>query len=93
MENPPAEGMPGKATKFKGIEAARGEADDLKRITGINGKLEQKLNDLGVFHFWQIADLDADNALLLDRAIRGKGQIDREKWIDQAKKLVAAMAV
>jgi small subunit ribosomal protein S2 len=92
MENPPTETVPGKPARFKGIEAARGEADDLKRITGINGKLEQKLNDLGVFHFWQIADLDADNALLLDRAIRGKGQIEREKWIDQAKKLVAAMA-
>ncbi len=46
---------------FKGIEAPRGEADDLKRITGITPKLELKLNDAGVFHFWQIADLDADH--------------------------------
>ena len=60
LDQPPSEMLPaGKAAVFKGIEAPRGEADDLKRITGINGKLEQKLNDAGVFHFWQIADLDA----------------------------------
>ncbi len=44
---------------FKGIEAARGEADDLKRLPNVDNKLEQRLNDLGVYHFWQIADLDA----------------------------------
>ena len=93
MENPPAEALPGKPGKFKGIEEARGEADDLKRITGINPKLEMKLNDNGVFHFWQIAELDADNLQLLERALRIKGQVDRDRWIEQAKKLVAATAV
>jgi small subunit ribosomal protein S2 len=90
MDAPPAEGLP---SKFRGIEGARGEPDDLKRITGINGKLEQRLNDAGVFHFWQIADLDADNANLLDRTLRLRGQVERDKWIDQAKKIVAATAV
>jgi small subunit ribosomal protein S2 len=93
MDAPPAEVIPGKPAKFQGIEGARGEADDLKRIAGINGKLEQKLNDLGVFHFWQIADLDAVNTDLLERAARIKGQIERDKWIEQAKKLVAATSV
>lgn len=92
MDNPPAEGLPGARTKFKGIDEPRGDADDLKRITGINGKLEQRLNDVGVFHFWQIADLDADNMQLLDRTLRLKGQVERDKWVDQAKKLVAAEA-
>jgi small subunit ribosomal protein S2 len=87
---PPAEGLP-KVT-FKGIEAARGEADDLKRITGVSGKLEQKLNDAGVFHFWQIADLDSEHAEALDRLLRLKGQIGREDWVAQAKKLVEATA-
>ncbi len=61
---------------FKGIDAPRGEADDLKRITGITVKLEQRLNDAGVFHFWQIADLDAENLAALDRSCKLKGQID-----------------
>jgi small subunit ribosomal protein S2 len=89
LANPPAEALP---VKFKGIDAPRGEADDLKRITGISPKLEQRLNDAGVFHFWQIADLDADNAKALDLLLRLKGQIEADGWIAQAKKFVDAAA-
>ncbi|KWT70187.1 30S ribosomal protein S2 [Hyphomicrobium sulfonivorans] len=89
-EAPPAEDLPG---EFRGIEAARGEPDDLKRITGINGKLEQRLNDAGVFHFWQIADLDADQVAALDRKLKLKGQVAADKWAEQAKKLVETAAV
>ena len=89
----PAETLPeGAAATFKGIEAPRGEADDLKRINGITAKIEQKLNDAGVFHFWQIADLDADNLGALDRQLKLKGQIEQENWVAQAKKLVEAAA-
>ena len=89
-ETPPAEDLP--SITFKGIEAARGEADDLKRITGISPKLEQRLNDAGVFHFWQLADLDADHANALDRQLKLRGQVAREDWVGQAKKLVEATA-
>lgn len=88
-EAPPSEDLP---AVFKGIEAARGEPDDLKRITGISPKLEQRLNDAGVFHFWQLADLDADQTKALDRKLRLKGQIETEKWSEQAKKLVESAA-
>ena len=90
-ENPPDEAVAVKA--FKGIEAARGEADDLKRITGITGKLEQRLNDAGVYHFWQISDLDADSTLALDRLLKLKGQIAKDGWAAQAKKFVDEKAV
>ena len=72
--------------KFKGIDSPRGEADDLKRISGITNKIEQRLNDAGVFHFWQIADLDPDSSKALDLQLKLKGLIDSEKWIEQAKK-------
>ena len=88
---PPAENLP-KVT-FKGIEAARGDADDLKRITGISPKLEQRLNDAGVYHYWQLADLDAEHAAALDRLLKLRGQVTREDWVAQAKKLVEAAAV
>ncbi|NOU06377.1 MAG: 30S ribosomal protein S2 [Hyphomicrobiaceae bacterium] len=90
-ENPTLEPLP-KNARFKGIEGPRGEADDLKLIKTINDKLEQRMNDLGIFHFWQIADLDPEGLRLLDHTLRAKGQIERETWIDQAKKLVAAKA-
>jgi small subunit ribosomal protein S2 len=89
LANPPAEALP---VRFKGIDAPRGEADDLKRITTISPKLEQRLNDAGVFHFWQIADLDADNTKALDLLLKLKGQIEAEGWIAQAKKFVDAAA-
>jgi small subunit ribosomal protein S2 len=87
---PPSESLP---PAFKGIDAARGEADDLKRISGITPKLEQKLNDAGVFHFWQIMDLDAEQLAALDAQLRLKGQAARDDWVGQAKKLVEATAV
>jgi len=87
-EAPPAENLP----SFVGIEAARGEADDLKRINGVSSKIEQRLNDAGVFHFWQIADFDADSVAALDRKLKLKGQVASEDWVGQAKKLVAATA-
>ena len=90
MVNPGMEALPG---KFKGIEAARGEADDLKRITGIDPKLELRLNDAGVFHFWQLADLDDAGLGLLDKQLRLKGATIKDTWVVQAKKLVAAAAV
>jgi small subunit ribosomal protein S2 len=90
-ETPPEEHLP-KVT-FKGIEAPRGEADDLKRINGITAKLEQRLNDAGVYHFWQIADLDGDYTEALDRQLKLKGQIVKEDWVGQAKKLVEAASV
>jgi small subunit ribosomal protein S2 len=77
---------------FKGIDAPRGEADDLKRISGISPKLEQQLNDKGVFHFWQIADFDATAIAALDRELKLRGRITRDDWVGQAKKFVDAAA-
>ncbi|MFM2423308.1 MAG: ribosomal protein [Pseudomonadota bacterium] len=87
----PTEG--GRAPRFKGIEAPRGEADDLKRLhPKIDMKLEQRLNDAGVFHFWQIADLTPEEMGILDRQVKARGAIERDGWIAAAKKFVAEKA-
>jgi small subunit ribosomal protein S2 len=90
-EAPPAEQLP-ELPVFKGIEAPRGDADDLKRLPNIDSKLELRLNDLGVYHFWQIADLDPETTEALDRALRLKGRIAADGWVAAAKKLVEAEA-
>jgi small subunit ribosomal protein S2 len=90
-ETPPTEQL-ADAPVFKGIEAPRGEADDLKRLPNVDNKLEQRLNDLGVYHFWQIADLEPEMVEALDRALRLKGRIAAEGWVAAAKKLVEAAA-
>jgi small subunit ribosomal protein S2 len=88
-EAPPIEDIPAQpeVPTFKGIDAPRGEADDLKRLPGVNARLEQRLNDVGVYHFWQIADLDADMVASLDRTLNLKGRIERDGWVAAAKKL------
>jgi small subunit ribosomal protein S2 len=87
-EAPLEEEVPDEVPAFVGIDAPRGEVDDLKRISGISPKLEQSLNDIGVYHFWQIADLDADGAAALDSAVKGNGRVMRDNWVAQAKKFV-----
>jgi small subunit ribosomal protein S2 len=91
-EAPPEEELPEVAPAFVGIDAPRGEADDLKRITGISPKLEQSLNDLGVYHFWQLSDLDANAVAALDTALKVNGRVTRDGWVAQAKKFVDAAA-
>ena len=59
----------------------------MKRLPSINVKLEQRLNDAGVFHYWQIADLDAESTEALDRLLNLRGRIARDGWIAAAKKL------
>ena len=74
------------------VVAADIDSGCVPAVSGVTGKLEQRLNDVGVFHFWQIADLDATGLQLLDKTLRLKGQSEKDGWIDQAKKLVAAKA-
>ena len=91
-ETPVAEVLPEAAATFKGIEGPRGDPDDLKNIAGVDMKTEQRLNDLGVYHYWQIADLTAENVATLETALKAPGRLAEETWIDQAKKLVAQSA-
>ena len=94
MEAPEMEELPeAPPAAFEGIEAPRGEADDLKLIDGIDARIEQQLNNVGVFHFWQIADLDAANQELLAAEIKLEAnQITEGRWIEQAKRHVEAAA-
>ena len=76
-----------KAT-FKGLDAPNGLPDDLKRIPGITDKLEVKLNDLGIFHWSQVAALSEADIASIDYTLRLRGRITKEDWVGQSKKLV-----
>ena len=64
-----------------------GISDDLKQISGIGLRIENGLNELGIFHFSQIAEWTADNITWIDNHFSHKGRIAREEWIAQAKRL------
>ena len=69
-------------------EPRGGVADDLKRIKGIGAKLEKLCNDLGFYHFDQIAAWTADEVAWVDANLTGfKGRVTRDNWVAQAKTL------
>ncbi|MEM7271123.1 MAG: NADH-quinone oxidoreductase subunit NuoE [Pseudomonadota bacterium] len=70
------------------LTAAReGGADDLKLIKGVGPKLEGVLNDLGIYHFDQIAGWSRAEIAWVDDRLKFKGRIERDDWIGQAKVL------
>ncbi|MGB3626304.1 MAG: 50S ribosomal protein L21 [Henriciella sp.] len=69
------------------LKKAEGKKDDLKEITGVGPAMEKKLNEAGIFHFWQVADLNKTQASELDDEAGLGGRIERDEWVKQAKKL------
>ena len=62
-------------------------ADDLQQITGVGPKLEQTLNEMGFWHFDQIAKWTKPQIAWVDSRLKFKGRIARDNWVKQAAKL------
>jgi len=69
------------------LEPKNGEKDNLQLIKGIGKVLEKLLNDIGIYHFEQIANLTKDEIKWLDHSMAFPGRIERENWVTQAKEL------
>ncbi|MCZ4254760.1 hypothetical protein O4H53_04355 [Sulfitobacter sp. G21635-S1] len=68
------------------MDAPRAEgADDLKLISGVGPKLEQTLNELGIWHYSQVAGWRKKEIAWVDARLRFKGRIERDDWMSQAK--------
>ena len=72
------------------LKVPKGAADDLTALKGVGPKLAEKLNELGIFHFRQIADLNAVQRVELDAQLSPPGRLERDGWVAQAKDLVNA---
>jgi predicted flap endonuclease-1-like 5' DNA nuclease len=64
-----------------------GSRDNLKQIKGMTPALESSLNELGIFHFDQIAAWDPKAVVWMDGHLALKGRIGRERWLEQARDL------
>ncbi|UWQ20472.1 50S ribosomal protein L21 [Jannaschia sp. W003] len=72
------------------LDAPRdGKADDLKKISGVGPKLEGLLHKNGVYHFDQIVAWGPEEIAYMDDRLSFKGRIERDGWIEQAKKFAA----
>jgi small subunit ribosomal protein S2 len=91
-EAPPAPAANGSAANegFRILGEAQGEADDLKKIGGVGPALEKKLNEYGVFHYWQLANAGPDDIAAIDEAVNAKGKVGRDDWAAQARDLMRA---
>ncbi len=74
---------------FELLTAPRGAPDDLAKLPGIGPQIVKKLNDAGIYHYWQIAAMTPENATKIDHDLRLAGRIERDGWIDLARGLVA----
>ena len=74
-------------TGFVGLSGPRGTADSLKKLPGVSGAMEKQLNDMGIFHYWQIAELTTEDAGKIGDQLGLPGRV--ESWIPKAKELAA----
>jgi small subunit ribosomal protein S2 len=75
---------------FELLSAPRGAPDDLAKLQGVGPQIVKKLNDAGVFHYWQLAAMSADDVAKVDGDLKLNGRIARDGWVDQARSLLSA---
>jgi predicted flap endonuclease-1-like 5' DNA nuclease len=88
----------GKTTKPRVLydRPNEGKPDNLKLIGGVGTKLENLLNDNGVYYFRQIANWNKANIKMVSDRLGVPARIESDGWVRQAKKLakeVGAAAV
>jgi len=65
-----------------------GSRDNLKLIKGVGPAIEKTLNELGIFHFNQIAEMSEYEIDRVAKRLKGfRSRIYREDWIGQARDL------
>lgn len=66
-----------------------GKADNLKEIEGVGPAMEKLVNEMGFFHFDQIAGWSDADVAWVDANLKGfKGRVTRDRWVAQAKIIV-----
>jgi len=56
-------------------------------LSGVSPAIEKKLNDLGIFHYWQIAAFSPQAAHNVGEEVGLPGRVSA--WVDKAKELSA----
>jgi small subunit ribosomal protein S2 len=88
-EEPVAEEIPAEAAPsgFQPLPGPRGAADDLTKLPHVSPTVEKKLNDLGVFHYSQLAELGPADAAKIGEEVGLPTRV--QSWIAKSKELVA----
>ena len=69
--------------------ASLADKDDLKSIDGVGPFIEKKLNDIGIYTYEQVSQLDAELIQHITDAIQFfPGRIEKDDWMGQARGLM-----
>ncbi len=77
------------ADVFELLAAPRGAPDDLAKLPGVGPQIVKKLNEAGVYHYWQVGAMTADDVAKLDADLKLNGRITRDNWVEAARTLLA----
>jgi small subunit ribosomal protein S2 len=77
------------AEHFELLTAPRGAPDDLAKIHGVGPQIIKKLNDAGIFHYWQIAAMTPEDVTKVDHDLKLGGRIERDNWVAAVRSLMA----
>jgi small subunit ribosomal protein S2 len=83
-------GVPEKREQFELLAAPRGAPDDLTKLNGVGPQLEKKLNEAGIFHYWQLAAMQPEDVAKIDADVKLNGRIARDGWVAQARAMLEA---
>jgi small subunit ribosomal protein S2 len=87
---PPAAAVAEQTEQFELLAAPRGAPDDFTKLNGVGPQLEKKLNEAGIFHYWQLAAMQPADVTKLDTDLKLNGRIDRDGWVSQARGMIEA---
>ena len=75
------------AEQFELLTAPRGAPDDLSKFAGVGPQVDKKLNEAGLFHYWQFAAMTDDDSKKIDSDLKLNGKV--AGWVEQARGLIA----
>jgi small subunit ribosomal protein S2 len=88
---PPVAELPA-GEAFELLTAPRGAPDDFSKLQGAGPQIIKKMNDAGIFHFWQIAAMTPQDVKKIDHDLKLGGRMTRDGLVDQARTLVAGVS-
>lgn len=64
------------------------DVDNLTRLQGISPTLQNRLQELGIYRFQQIAGWNHSHVREFSRRLAFKDRIERERWVEQARRFM-----
>jgi small subunit ribosomal protein S2 len=74
---------------FELLTAPRGAPDDLAKLPGVGPQIVKKINEAGLFHYWQLAAMTDADVAKVDADLKLNGRMVRDKWVEHARTLLA----